>query len=107
MTKILMGSLILCIFDGVILHDNIKILKYQQKIFLKILKMSLLQDLLYLLQLTTWTKVFFKPFSDVYDVVFLSDFHDLLSDLNISYYPMVDQIVASKGRIFYGTFYST
>jgi len=52
-------------------------------------------------------KAFFKPFSDVYNVFFLSDFKDTLSDLNISYLPMVDQIVASKGKIFYGTFYST
>jgi len=52
-------------------------------------------------------KAFFQPFSDVYNVFFLSDFKDTLSDLNISYLPMVDQIVASKGKIFYGTFYST
>jgi len=52
-------------------------------------------------------KKYFKPFSDVYDVVYLSDFKDLISNLNVSYYPMLDQIIASKGRVFFGTYLST
>eukprot|EP00521_Asterionellopsis_glacialis_P006023 CAMPEP_0195281424 /NCGR_PEP_ID=MMETSP0707-20130614/739_1 /TAXON_ID=33640 /ORGANISM="Asterionellopsis glacialis, Strain CCMP134" /LENGTH=537 /DNA_ID=CAMNT_0040340307 /DNA_START=134 /DNA_END=1747 /DNA_ORIENTATION=- len=49
----------------------------------------------------------FKPLSDKYDVVYLDDFLDLAKDLNTNYYGMLDQLVASKGRIFFGCWFST
>jgi len=52
-------------------------------------------------------KSFFKPLSDKYDVVYLDDFLDLVKDLNTNYYGMLDQLVASKGRIFFGCWFST
>ena len=43
----------------------------------------------------------------MYDVCFLDDFKDLLKEVNTNYYGMLDQIIASKGRTFFGTFFST
>ena len=50
---------------------------------------------------------YFQPFMEHYDVVFLDDFVDELSGLNTNYYGMVDQLVASRGRAFFGCWYST
>lgn len=50
---------------------------------------------------------FFSSIKEVYDVAFLGDFGTLLNDINPNYFPLVEQIVASRGRIFIGTFYST
>lgn len=52
-------------------------------------------------------KSFFEPFRKHYDVVFLDDFTHLLNGINTNYYGMLDQLVASKGRVFFGTFFST
>lgn len=52
-------------------------------------------------------KSFFKPFREDYDVVFLDDFMHLIPNFNTNYYGMLDQLIASKGRVFYGTFFST
>jgi len=52
-------------------------------------------------------KTFFKPFREHYDVVFLDDFKDLLKGINTNYYGMLDQLVAYKGRVFFGTWRST
>ena len=52
-------------------------------------------------------KTFFKPFSEKHEVVFLDDFTHLLKGINTNYYGMLDQLVASKGRVFYGTWWST
>jgi hypothetical protein len=52
-----------------------------------------------------------KPFFDLlrkrYKIYFMDDFKDLLTDVNTNYFGMVDQLVASRGRTFIGTFYST
>ncbi|KAL9188523.1 hypothetical protein ACHAXT_006901 [Thalassiosira profunda] len=50
---------------------------------------------------------FFDPLREVYDTKFIGDFGSLLADVNPNYYPLVEQVVASRGRIFFGTFYST
>ena len=52
-------------------------------------------------------KSFFKPFKENYDVVFLDDFLDVIPTVNTNYYGMIDQLVAYKSRVFFGTFWST
>lgn len=52
-------------------------------------------------------KDFFKPLMEHYDVVFLDDFHDALGGVNTNYYGMIDQLVASRGRTFFGCWFST
>lgn len=52
-------------------------------------------------------KSFFDPFRKHYDIVFLDDFKHLLTKVNTNYYGMLDQLVASKGRVFFGTWFST
>eukprot|EP00985_Skeletonema_marinoi_P018595 scaffold10417_cov137-Skeletonema_marinoi.AAC.19 len=52
-------------------------------------------------------KPFFKPLADHYDLVFLSDFKEELKDANTNYLGMIDQLVASRGRVFFGCFHST
>jgi len=50
---------------------------------------------------------FFRPIQQVYDVLFLGDFGGMLSHINPNYFPLVEQIVASRSRLFFGTFFST
>jgi len=52
-------------------------------------------------------KEFFKPLADKYDVVYLDDFMHLIPNMNTNYFGMLDALVASKGRIFWGTWFST
>jgi hypothetical protein len=53
-------------------------------------------------------KVFFQPLKDHYDVVFLDDFHDeALVGINTNFYGMIDQLVATRSRIFFGCWFST
>jgi len=52
-------------------------------------------------------KDFFKPLAEHYDLCYLDDFKHLIEGFNINYYGMLDQLIASKGRIFFGTFFST
>ena len=52
-------------------------------------------------------KSFFAPFKEKYHVLFLDDFHDLIKDVNTNYYGMMDQLIASRGRIFFGCWFST
>jgi hypothetical protein len=52
-------------------------------------------------------KTFFDPLKKHYDVVFLEDFKHELQGVNTNYYGMIDQLVASRGRIFYGCWFST
>merc|ERR1740139_1261709 len=52
-------------------------------------------------------KKFFKILADHYDVCFLDDFSHLFEDLNSNYYGMLDQLISTKSRIFYGTWRST
>jgi GDP-fucose protein O-fucosyltransferase len=53
-------------------------------------------------------KSFFNALSEHYDVVFLDDVIDVMGkQVNTNYYGMVDQLVASRGRIFFGCWFST
>mmetsp|Transcript_19390 Transcript_19390/g.28714 ORF Transcript_19390/g.28714 Transcript_19390/m.28714 type:complete len:422 (+) Transcript_19390:472-1737(+) len=52
-------------------------------------------------------KKFFNIFREHYNVYFLDDFKHLLEDVNTNYYGMLDQRIASRGRKFIGTYYST
>jgi len=52
-------------------------------------------------------KDYFDIFKEHYNVYFLDDFKELLPGTNTNYYGMIDQLIASKGRTFVGTFYST
>lgn len=52
-------------------------------------------------------KNFFNLLKEHYDVVFLDDFKHELEGVNTNYYGMIDQLVASRGRIFFGCWFST
>ena len=52
-------------------------------------------------------KNFFRPLQDAYDVVFLDDFVHVLGDVNTNFYGMIDQLVASRSRTFFGCWFST
>jgi len=52
-------------------------------------------------------KAFFNAIKEHYNVTFLDDYMDLVKDINPNYYGMLDQLVAYKGRIFFGTWFST
>jgi len=54
-------------------------------------------------------KTFFLPFRNGHRLRFLDDFMDLagLRDVNPNYLGMIDQVVCSKGRVFFGTWFST
>jgi GDP-fucose protein O-fucosyltransferase len=53
-------------------------------------------------------KSFFKPLKDHYDVVFLDDFHDqALVGINTNFYGMIDQLVGTRSRVFFGCWFST
>ncbi len=48
-----------------------------------------------------------KPLKEHCNLVFLKDFEYLFPDLNPNYYGMLDQLIASMGEVFFGTYYST
>lgn len=50
---------------------------------------------------------FFDPLKEHYDVVFLDDFLPLLDGVNTNYYGMIDQLVASRSRAFFGCWLSS
>ena len=52
-------------------------------------------------------KSFFNDLKDHYDLLFLDDFKDLIKGINTNYYGMLDQLVTSRGKIFFGTYFST
>ena len=54
-------------------------------------------------------KTFFDPIAQRHSVKFLDDYWDMagLADLDPNYMGMIDTIVASRGRVFGGTFFST
>jgi len=52
-------------------------------------------------------KDFFEPLARHYNLLFLDDFKAELGGLNTNYYGMVDQLVSSRGRIFFGCWHST
>ena len=53
-------------------------------------------------------KMFFEPLRKHYQLYFLDDFIHLLPEgFNKNYYGMLDQRIASRGRIFFGAYFST
>jgi hypothetical protein len=52
-------------------------------------------------------KEFFDDMAEHYDVIFLHDYKHLLGDLNTNFYGLVDQLVASRSRVFFGCWFST
>jgi len=52
-------------------------------------------------------KSYFQPMSNVYDVVFLDNFKAELGNLNTNFYAFVDQLVAARGKVFFGVYLST
>jgi hypothetical protein len=52
-------------------------------------------------------KKFFDLLRKHYKIYFMDDFKDLLEGINTNYFGMVDQLIASRGRTFIGTYYST
>jgi hypothetical protein len=52
-------------------------------------------------------KKFFEPLRAHYDLLFMDDFQTELQGVNTNYYGMIDQLVASRGRVFFGCFFST
>lgn len=52
-------------------------------------------------------KSFFNPLAQHYDLLFLDNFTHLIRDMNPNYYGMIDQLVASRSRTFFGCWFST
>ena len=52
-------------------------------------------------------RAFFEPLAAMYDIVFLDDLKHLLKGVNTNYYGMIDQLVTSRSRIFFGCWFST
>jgi hypothetical protein len=53
-------------------------------------------------------KSFFDPLKKHgWKLLFLDDFKDILGDINPNYYGMIDQLIASRGRTFFGCWFST
>jgi hypothetical protein len=52
-------------------------------------------------------KDFFQVMSDYWDVVFLNDVLHLVEGVDKNYYGMIDQLVTSRGRTFFGCWFST
>jgi len=50
---------------------------------------------------------YFRPMANAYDIVYLDDFKNELGDLNTNFYVFVDQLVAARGKVFFGVFHST
>ena len=50
---------------------------------------------------------FFEPFREIFDVVMLDDFKHLLVGVNTNYYGMIDSLIASRSKIFFGCWFST
>jgi len=52
-------------------------------------------------------KSFFANMSAHFDVVFLDDFAHLLKGVNTNFYGLIDQLITSQSRTFFGCWYST
>jgi hypothetical protein len=50
---------------------------------------------------------FFDPLGTQYKLFFLDDFKHLLHGFNTNKYGMLDQLVAARGRVFFGCWFST
>ncbi len=50
---------------------------------------------------------FFDPLKEVYDLKFIGDFGELMNGVNPQYFGLAEQIVASRSRVFFGSYKST
>ena len=50
-------------------------------------------------------KDYFQSLAYHFDLVYLDDFLPLIQGLNTNYYGMLDQLIASKSRYFFGVYY--
>ena len=50
---------------------------------------------------------FFAPLKEKYHVYFLNDFENILEGINPNYNGMIEQLIAARGEVFFGTFFST
>lgn len=50
---------------------------------------------------------FFDPMRQHYDLVFFDNYKDLIKGIHGDYYGMIEQLVASRGRVFFGCWLST
>jgi GDP-fucose protein O-fucosyltransferase len=50
---------------------------------------------------------FFEPLAQHYTLFFLKDFKSELAGVNTNFYGMIDQLVAARGDVFVGVFFST
>lgn len=50
---------------------------------------------------------FFAPLRTHYNLLFMDDFRPQLRGVNKNYFGMIDQLVASRGRYFFGCWHST
>ena len=55
-------------------------------------------------------RTFFEPITEIYDLVFFNDFLHLLdgfSDIQEHHFGMIEQLIAARGKVFHGLYYST
>jgi hypothetical protein len=52
-------------------------------------------------------KKFFVDMAIHYDLTYLDDYMHLIENINPNFYGMIDQLVASQGRVFFGCWFST
>ena len=52
-------------------------------------------------------KAFFADLASHYNLLYLDDFSHLISGIDKNFYGMIDQLVASRSRIFFGCWFST
>jgi GDP-fucose protein O-fucosyltransferase len=50
---------------------------------------------------------FFEPLAKHYNLLFMKDFKKELVGVNTNFYGMIDQLVASRGDVFVGVYFST
>lgn len=52
-------------------------------------------------------KTFFEDLAAHYDLIYLDDYLHLIKGINTNWYGMIDQLVASRSRYFFGCYFST
>ena len=52
-------------------------------------------------------RTFFEPLATHYNLKFLSDFQEVVDQVDPNFIGMIDQVVCSRGRVFVGTYFSS
>jgi hypothetical protein len=85
-----------------------KVTRVDAKILLEMAQRKIPRNTVLYVATDERNKSFFDPLKQLYDVVFLDDFHDqALQGVNTNFYGMIDQLVASRSRTFFGCWFST